>query len=135
MGKWYQPKIKKQQGYVYVLLFPDYSTYVGYTKNTVEKRWANGKGYYWQPQMRDAIERYGWERIRRFYCNIPDEKLGWFAESLLIALLNSQRDGYNISCGHYMKSINRTSATNFFNKFPDVKQMYNNIMLTKELHM
>lgn len=50
---------------VYAHVFPNGKAYVGITKQSVEKRWKNGKGYgKSQPIMRKAIKKYGWENIK-----------------------------------------------------------------------
>lgn len=50
---------------VYVLLFPNKKVYVG-SCYAVFKRWANGKGYQENKELNDAIEKYGWNNIKKY---------------------------------------------------------------------
>ena len=117
---------RERRGFVYVLVFPNGFYYVGYTRNTLEERWAKGKAYInaSNKQMRKAIEIYPWEEIQKFYLYMPDEKLGWFIEACLINALNSTEDGYNVSKGHYWKSVNKTSVSNLIKKHSEVNTLY-----------
>ena len=47
---------------VYIHTLPNGKKYVGITKQELEKRWLNGKGYI-QQDFRQAIDFYGWDNI------------------------------------------------------------------------
>ena len=130
-GHWKEPKVT---GFVYVLLFPSGETYVGYTTQTLEQRWNNGKAYIYASNkwMRQAVIETPWDRIKKYAVHIADEKHGWFAESLLIAALNSVKEGLNVSEGHFAKAVNKTSAQNFIKRYPKINDLYRCVLREKD---
>lgn len=130
-GHWKEPKVR---GFVYVLVFPSNECYVGYTTQTCEERWNHGQAYRSasNKHMRQALDRWSWDRVKKFAVHISNEKHGWFAESLLIAALDSVNTGLNVSAGHYPKAVNRTSARNFLKLYPQVDELYKFIKQEKE---
>ena len=127
-------KEPKVTGFVYVLLFPSGETYVGYTTKTLEQRWNHGNAYInaSNKRMRQAVQETPWDQIKKYAVHIEDEKHGWFAESLLIALLKSKREGLNVSEGHFAKAINITSAQNFIKLYPEINDLYRCVSREKE---
>ena len=53
----------KENYKVYVHIFPNQKTYIGITRQDVEKRWQNGFGYKNQP-IYEKIQKYGWDNIK-----------------------------------------------------------------------
>lgn len=49
---------------VYEHLFPNGKSYVGITCQKQNRRWRNGKGYYCNIRMSNAIKKYGWDNIQ-----------------------------------------------------------------------
>lgn len=84
---------------VYVHTFPNGKHYVGISKNA-ETRWNNGHGYDTQPKMKNAISKYGWQNINHAILidGISEEKAK-DVEMSLIAILDSIKNGYNVSIG------------------------------------
>lgn len=122
-GRWKEQKVR---GFVYVLLFPSGETYVGYTTQTLEERWIHGKAYIYSSNkwMRQAVIDTPWDSIKKYAVHIENEKHGWFAESLLIAALKSEKEGLNVSKGHFAKAVNVTSARNFIRRYPEVDDLF-----------
>lgn len=84
------------------MIFPNGKKYIGITKQNVEKRWMNGKGYATNKYMSRAIEKYGWENIDHIilFENLTKEE----AEQKEIELIakyksNKRKFGYNIENG------------------------------------
>ena len=92
---------------VYVHTFPNGKKYVGLTVQSVEKRWRNnGLGYKKdkQPQMFNAILKYGWDNVTHDIVaeNLSAEQAGAM-ESDLIKSLQSHvsENGYNSEWGGF----------------------------------
>lgn len=84
---------------VYIHIFPNGKKYIGITRQKVENRWQNGKGYKDQPIYQDIL-KYGWDNIEHvvLFSNISKSK----AQELEIKLIkeyDSIENGYNISKG------------------------------------
>lgn len=76
--------------------------YVGVTKNKVEKRWKNGKGYIECVHFYRAIQKYGWDNFdHEIIADCLTEEEALHMEQMLIEKLNLQDDrfGYNIRYG------------------------------------
>lgn len=88
---------------VYILVFPNGKKYVGMTSQTyLCQRWARGRGYKNQPQMRDAIQRFGWENVKGvLLCDGLTEQEAEVKEIEVISELKTDNPylGYNIERG------------------------------------
>ena len=87
---------------VYGLIFENYKSYIGQTKN-IEERWRyNGKQYKGQV-VYNAIEYYGWDNTSHIViCNGLTQKEANDMEVALISILkstNRNEFGYNVSNG------------------------------------
>lgn len=51
---------------VYMHSFPNGKKYIGSTSTSLQQRWNNGKGYYFQSDMFDAICKFGWNNIKHY---------------------------------------------------------------------
>lgn len=51
---------------VYMHTFPDGKKYIGSTCRPLETRWNNGKGYYFQSRVFDAICKFGWNNVNHY---------------------------------------------------------------------
>lgn len=49
---------------VYKHIFPNGKVYIGITGQSLSRRWQRGEGYKHQPQMINAIHKYGWDNIQ-----------------------------------------------------------------------
>lgn len=50
---------------IYMHIFPDDKVYIGMTRQKMARRWrSDGSGYVGQPQVWDAIEKFGWENVQ-----------------------------------------------------------------------
>lgn len=47
-------------------IFPDGKRYIGSTCCSLETRWNNGKGYYFQSKVFDAICKFGWNNVNHY---------------------------------------------------------------------
>ena len=86
---------------VYRHIFPNGKSYIGITSQyPYWRRWRGGSGYFHQPKVYHAIQKYGWENVRH---EILSEALTLAeanaVEQEMIAKYNSVEFGYNISAG------------------------------------
>ena len=75
--------------------------YIGITKQSVERRWQNGKGYD-RTYFGNAIRKYGWDSFEHsVLISGVDKETACFIEKTLIALYksNTRECGYNICEG------------------------------------
>lgn len=81
---------------LYVHIFPDKKLYIGITKQDVQRRWSNGKGYKGQQKVYNAINKFGWENIIHyvFYDNL-DSYTAKKLEEKSIEYFNTIENGYN----------------------------------------
>lgn len=86
---------------VYKHTFPNGKIYIGVTKNSVFRRWINGKGYSSQYVYR-AINKYGWKNIRHdiLFENLTKEQAEQKEIELIAFYKSNQTEfGYNIANG------------------------------------
>lgn len=95
-------RIKKMEYTVYKHIAPNHKVYIGITSKAPASRWKNGWGYANNPHFKQAIAKYGWERIEHHIVATgltkqEAERL----EKQLIAEYNSadRRYGYNVLAG------------------------------------
>ena len=91
----------KNRYVVYRHIFPNGKSYIGITSQyPFWRRWRGGSGYYGQPKMHNAIQKYGWENIRH---EVLAEGLSLVdanrVEQEMVAKFDSVENGYNISSG------------------------------------
>lgn len=100
---------------VYKHIFPNNKIYIGITKQKLNRRWANGKGYKLCPLINKAIQKYGWDNIKHEILFIGLSKKE--AEEKEIQLIkqfksNNPKYGYNIenggnTCGTHSEETKR----------------------------
>ena len=86
---------------VYCHTFPNGKKYIGITKQEINRRWRNGKGYEGQP-VYNAILKYGWDNIRHdvLFTNLSREEAEVKEIELIQTLnTNSHKNGYNVENG------------------------------------
>lgn len=91
----------KDKYVVYLLIFPNDKIYCGYSSN-IRKRWRNEKGYRSQQLVFRAIEKYGWNNIKKYILKSFSNK-----EEALLTEYNTIKDnnlknpniGYNLVDG------------------------------------
>jgi group I intron endonuclease len=86
---------------VYRHIFPNGKCYIGITcAKPYHRRWRSGAGYYNQPKIYRAIQKYGWENILHeiLFDNLTVDDANRL-EQEMIAKFNSVENGYNISIG------------------------------------
>lgn len=88
--------MSKKNWYVYVHTFPDKKHYVGITCQEPKARWNKGYGYCNQGKVYEAIRRFGWENVDHVVYSVGSEQLARCYESLLINVLDSVINGYNV---------------------------------------
>lgn len=87
---------------VYKLTSPSNKVYIGITCQAIKKRWANGKGYKRCPAIYKAINKYGWENIKKeILLENTTESEAKSLETMLIKLHKSdnKKYGYNLTEG------------------------------------
>lgn len=88
---------------IYKHTFPNGKIYIGQTKQTLEERFCNGKGYRGCPYINHAIEKYGWESVTTeiIQSNIPSLEEANKLEIYYIEKYDARNPdiGYNISIG------------------------------------
>lgn len=90
-------ELLKPNYYLYAHIFPNNKYYIGIAKEP-EKRWAKGLGYRANKPLYNAIQQYGWDKVKHII--IQDYKEKMYAESaerLLIFIFNAGNEhfGYN----------------------------------------
>lgn len=83
---------------VYIHTFPNGKRYVGLTKQEVDARWQNGKGYKGQPVFK-AICNLGWDNIQHEVINGLTREEAQKKEKELIELYDTVNNGYNVAPG------------------------------------
>ena len=76
--------------------------YFGITKQEVEKRWLNGKGYNKNKYFTNAINKYGWNNFEHIVIakGLTEEEAKWLEIELIREWNTTNRDkGYNITLG------------------------------------
>ncbi len=89
---------------VYMHKFPNQKVYIGVTRQSLERRWRGGKGYYGQP-VYDAILKYGWDNIEHIILESDlTKEQAEESEKFYIKKYNSlsHANGYNIETGGYL---------------------------------
>lgn len=87
---------------VYLLTFPNNKKYCGYTSQELKNRWNNGRGYDKCPLVHRAIEKYGWENIKKeliFSSLIQQEAYDKEKETIKLFKLTNPKYGYNLDEG------------------------------------
>ena len=92
---------------VYQLIFPDGKQYIGRTSLPLEERWKNGLGYIHQRELNEAIEKCGWENVKKIRCieNWCEESAINLEQYLIeVNRTTDPRYGYNKSRGGVTES-------------------------------
>lgn len=87
---------------VYLFTFPNGKHYCGYTSQEPEKRWSNGNGYKHCPLVWRAIEKYGWNNVKKqIIASYAHKDYALSKEKQVIAemQLTNPNYGYNIDQG------------------------------------
>ena len=130
-----KPRQEVKRGFVYVLLFPDGGTYVGYTRRTLQERWGCGSSYLncsnkW---MQNAVRSFNWEQIIKYSIHVPNEGHGLLIESLLIwALESNTGEGYNVQNGSDRNCLTKPCINKLCEMYPDIKQICNSVKLYRK---
>ena len=87
---------------LYLHIAPNGKKYFGITRQEVNKRWLNGKGYKNNEHFTRAINKYGWNNMQHVI--LADKLLkeeACFFEQIMIALYDTTNpnNGYNKSAG------------------------------------
>ena len=87
---------------VYVHIAPNGKRYYGITKQEVEKRWNNGKGYSNNDHFTNAINYYDWDNFEHIVIarGLTEEEDKWIEVELIREWDTTNREyGYNITKG------------------------------------
>jgi len=87
---------------VYLFTFPNNKKYCGYTSQSLKHRWDNGNGYKRCPLVWRAIQKYGWDNIKKelyFSSNDKNEALNKEKEVIYELDLTNPKFGYNLHEG------------------------------------
>ena len=87
---------------IYLLTFPNGKHYCGYTSQTLEHRWRNGRGYESCPLVYKAIQKYGWGNIKKqVIATYAQQDYAYSKERQVIRelQLTNPEYGYNIDQG------------------------------------
>lgn len=109
-----QPKYK-----LYKHTFPNGKVYIGITRQTLARRFNNGRGYKDCPKMYNAVLKYGWNNVEHeiLYDGLTKDEAEK-KEIETIAFYNSVKNGYNTDhggnvCGtHSIETRAKISAAN-----------------------
>ena len=87
---------------VYKLTAPNGKVYIGITSRDPKIRWNAGNGYKYNKHFYDAIQKYGWENIKKdvLYSEISQEDAYMLEKELILKYRSNEREyGYNKSFG------------------------------------
>lgn len=88
---------------VYLFTFPNSKYYCGYTSQSLHHRWGvNGNGYQKCPLVYRAIQKYGWDNIKKeviFTTKKQEEALNKEKEIIEQLNLTNPKNGYNLLPG------------------------------------
>lgn len=103
---------------IYKLTTPENKFYIGVTSLNLRQRFQNGKGYKNCRLMKKAIEKFGWESIKKevlYTTNNKEE--AYNKEEYFIALFKSsdEKYGYNIEDGG-LKNYLKGEKNSFYGK-------------------
>lgn len=87
---------------IYLLTFPNGKKYCGYTSQELENRWKNGHGYAKCPLVNKAIEKYGWNTVKKeLIFETLNQDIAYTKEKEIIANLDltNPNKGYNLDPG------------------------------------
>lgn len=87
---------------VYLHISPNGKRYYGTTKQSVNQRWRNGKGYPHNKDFTEAIKEYGWDNFQHIIVakGLSEEEAYWLEEELIREWDTRDSDkGYNITKG------------------------------------
>ena len=83
---------------VYMHIFPNGKKYIGSTSTSLQQRWNNGRGYYFQSRVFDAICKFGWNNVNHYLLfDGLSEKEAKLIENALIYKFQTHKKtyGYN----------------------------------------
>lgn len=76
--------------------------YIGITRQDLEKRWKNGKGYKKTTRINMAIKKYGWDNFKKeILFENYDNQLASDMEALYINKYKTIENGYNVQSGGF----------------------------------
>ena len=84
---------------VYVHISPNGKRYYGITKQEVERRWRNGKGYKGNKYFYRAINKHGWDNFEHIVIakGLTEEEAKWLEIELIREFdTTNTNKGYNI---------------------------------------
>ena len=87
---------------IYLFTFPNNKKYCGYTSQKLERRWNNGQGYIKCPLVYSAIQKYGWNNIKKeiiFTSSNQQEAYDKEKEIIQTLDLTNPKNGYNLDEG------------------------------------
>lgn len=96
--------MEERKYFIYIHEFPNGKVYIGMTCARIENRWRNGKGYWQQPYVYNAINKYGWDNIIHDILEFDlTREEACKAEKYWISCYDSTNPvcGYNIDEGGY----------------------------------
>ena len=80
---------------VYMHIFPNGKKYVGVCQNC-DDRWNNGRGYAFNEQMYNDIQKYSWDNIEhKILYETTNSEVAYQLEKILIEELDLKNKGYN----------------------------------------
>ena len=87
-------------GFIYMLTFPSEKSYIGQTIRDIHKRleehqWPNSKCV----AVYNAIKKYGWEKVKIDWYEVPNEDLNKHEELMVEVLGTLSPGGYNLREG------------------------------------
>ena len=114
---------------VYKHTSPSGKVYIGITSTSVNKRWANGKGYKNQSSIANAIKKYGWENFQHeILAENLDSETAYAMEMFFIKKYKSNKKefGYNLSIGGEKGSLGVVRTENYKKLMSETRTGKNN---------
>lgn len=114
---------------VYMHICPNNKKYIGITKQKINKRWLNGKGYQTNNYFYKAIQKYKWGNIKHeiLFTNLTKEEAEQKEIELISFYKSNQKEfGYNIENGGHVNCVNDETKKRISNTMKNKKIYENN---------
>jgi group I intron endonuclease len=86
-------------GFIYMFTSPSNKRYIGQTTRTIEERFNEHQTKCDCVAIYNAIQKYGWENVKKEWFEVPDDELNFYEEMLVELYETLAPSGYNLKEG------------------------------------